>query len=310
VQALQLRSILCVPLRIKDRVLGAVYVDNRLHIGIFAEADLDLLTSIASSAAIAVENARLYQVAVEKGRMERELQVAREVQADLLPHATPQVPNWEFAARWQPAREVAGDYYDFIPGDGRQLGVVIADVSDKGMPAALFMALTRSIVRASVDRATSSAEGITHANRLICADSTGGMFVTLFYMLLDPAAGEVTYVNAGHNPPLLYRAEQDELTQLARTGMALGVMEDAQFEQRTLHLHPEDFLLLYTDGVTDATDAQGQDFGMERLLHTVVEHADGPAADIVSALEQAVAGFTHSSARFDDITIVAAKCLE
>jgi sigma-B regulation protein RsbU (phosphoserine phosphatase) len=211
VRNLGLRSILCVPLRVKDKVLGVVYVDNRLQVGIFIQADLELLTSIASSAAIAIENARLYQVAVEKGRMVRELQMAYEVQAGLLPRETPQIPGWELAARWQPAREVAGDYYDFISLDGGQLGLVIADVSDKGMPAALFMALTRSTVRASIGRASSPADGIAHANRLICADSTGGMFVTLFYALLNPTTGEFTYVNAGHNPPLLCRADQEQL---------------------------------------------------------------------------------------------------
>jgi sigma-B regulation protein RsbU (phosphoserine phosphatase) len=308
VMVLGLRSILCVPLKIKDQVLGVVYVDNRLQTGIFTEADLELLTAIASSAAIAIENARLYQVAVEKGRMERELQMAHEVQASLLPRGTPQVPGWEFAARWQPAREVAGDYYDFIPLDDGQLGLVIADVSDKGMPAALFMALTRSMVRASVGSAPSPAEGIAHANRLICADATGGMFVTLFYTLLNPATGEIAYVNAGHNPPLLYRAEQDDLTRLVRTGMALGVLEDSCFEQQTLHLNPGDFFLLYTDGVTDATDAQLQDYGMERLEGIILDHRDASAADIMAALEQAIHDFAGSVTPFDDIAIVVAKC--
>jgi sigma-B regulation protein RsbU (phosphoserine phosphatase) len=321
VMILGLRSILCVPLRIKDQVSGVVYVDNRLQAGIFTQADLELLTSIASSAAIAIENARLYQVAVEKGRMERELQMAREVQASLLPHETPQVPGWEFAARWQPAREVAGDYYDFIPVDFNlakgsepaqglgSLGIVIADVSDKGMPAALFMALTRSIVRASVGHAPSPADGIARANRLICADSTGGMFVTLFYALLNPEAGEITYVNAGHNPPLLYRAEQDRLVELTRTGMALGVVADSPFEQRTVHLDPGDFVLLYTDGVTDATDAHLQDFGMERLRRVILEHRHAPATDVVAALEQAIGDFAGSTAPFDDTAVVVMKCL-
>ncbi len=310
VKVLGLRSILCVPLKIKDEVSGVVYVDNRLRVGIFTPADLELLTAIASSAAIAIENARLYQVAVEKGRMERELQVAREVQASFLPRETPQVPGWEFVARWQPAREVAGDYYDFIPLDGEQLGLVIADVSDKGMPAALFMALTRSIVRASVGRAPSPADGIAHANRLICADSTRGMFVTLFYALLNPATGEITYVNAGHNPPLLCRADQDQLTQLARTGMALGVVEDAPFEQHTLRLNPGDFILLYTDGVTDVTNAHEQDFGMERLQRVILDHRHAPAADVMAALEQAIGDFAGSTAPFDDMAMVVIKCLK
>jgi sigma-B regulation protein RsbU (phosphoserine phosphatase) len=322
VMALRLRAILCVPLKIKDQVSGVVYVDNRLQTGIFTQPDLELLTAIASSAAIAIENARLYQVAVEKGRMERELQMAYETQAGLLPRETPQVTGWEFAARWRPAREVAGDYYDFIPVDvnpakGSEpspgLGIVIADVSDKGMPAALFMALTRSIVRASVGRAPSPADGIAHANRLICADSIGGMFVTLFYALLDPERGEITYVNAGHNPPLLYRqsdrAKQEQLAELTRTGMAMGVVADSSFEQRTVRLNPGDFILLYTDGVTEATDAHGREFGMERLRRAVVDQCRAPAADIVAALERAVHDFTGSTAPFDDVTIVAIKSL-
>jgi sigma-B regulation protein RsbU (phosphoserine phosphatase) len=307
VMILGLRSILCVPLKIKDQASGVVYVDNRLQAGIFTQADLDLLTAIASSAAIAVENARLYQVAVEKGRMERELQMAYEIQAGFLPREVPHVPGWEFAARWQPAREVAGDYYDFIPGDGGQLGLVIADVSDKGMPAALFMVLTRSIVRASVGHAPSSADGIAHANRLICADSTGGMFVTLFYALLDPETGEITYVNAGHNPPLLYRAEQDQLTELTRTGMALGVIADSPFEQRTVQLYSGDFVLLYTDGVIDATDSQGQEFSEERLQRLILEKRRAPVEEIVAALEHALGEFVGASSPFDDITIVAAR---
>jgi sigma-B regulation protein RsbU (phosphoserine phosphatase) len=322
VMALKLRAILCVPLKIKDQVSGVVYVDNRLQTGIFAQADLELLTAIASSAAIAIENARLYQVAVEKGRMERELQMAYETQAGLLPRETPQLSDWEFAARWQPAREVAGDYYDFIPvdvnlakgsGPSPYLGIVIADVSDKGMSAALFMALTRSIVRASVGRASSPADGIAHANRLICADSTGGMFVTLFYALLDPERREITYVNAGHNPPLLFRqsdrAEEGQLTELTRTGMAMGVVADSLFEQRTVQLNPGDFVLLYTDGVTEATDAQGREFGMERLRRAVVDQCRSSATNIVAGLERAVHDFTSSTARFDDVTIVAIKSL-
>ncbi len=314
VMSLGLRSILCVPLRIKDRILGVVYVDNRLQTGIFGQADLELLNAIASSAAIAIENARLYQVAVEKGRMERELQMAREVQASFLPRETPQVPGWEFAVRWQPAHEVAGDFYDFIPLDGGRLGLVIADVSGKGMPAALFMVLARSIVRASVARAPSPADGIAHANRLICADSTSGMFVTLFYALLDPATGELTYVNAGHNPPLLCRqsdcAGQDQLTPLTRTGMVLGVLEDAPFEQHSLRLNRGDLILFYTDGVTDAVDAKGQDFGMERLQQVLLEHQHVPAADVVVALERAIGDLVGSAAPFDDVAMVVIKCLK
>jgi sigma-B regulation protein RsbU (phosphoserine phosphatase) len=308
--SLGLRSILCVPLKRKEQISGVIYVDNRLQSGVFGPADLELLTAIASSAAIAIENARLYQVAVEKGRMERELQVARELQAGLLPHETPQVPGWGFAAWWRPAREVAGDYYDFIPLIAGQIGLVIADVSDKGMPSALFMGLTRSIVRASVGHAPSPAADIAHANRLICADASGGMFVTLFYAQLDPEPGEFTYVNAGHNPPLLYRAAQEQGTKLVRTGMALGVVPDTPFEQCTVHLDPGDLVVLYTDGIIDAVNERGQRFGMEQLERILMEHSHQPTADIMAALEGAIDSFTGATAQFDDIAVVIVKRLK
>ncbi len=303
---LGLRSILCVPLRIKDTSIGAIYVDNRFHAGIFNADDLELLTAIASSAAIAIENARLYQLAVEQGRLERELQVARGVQASLLPRETPRLPGWEIAARWQPAREVAGDYYDFIFED-RQMGLVIGDVSDKGTPAALFMALTRSTVRASVARGRTPAETIVHANRLIVADSTDGMFVSLFYGCLDVDSGDMTFVNAGHNPPLLYRAAQNELTALERTGMVLGVDEDSPYTQVHVRLESGDFLFLYTDGVTDAMNAQGQPFGYEHLQQVVLEYGRASASAMVTGIENAVNRHIGLTAPFDDITMVAVK---
>ena len=229
--SLGLRSILCVPLVVRDQVTGVIYVDNRLHAGIFMPADLELLTAIASSAAIAIENARLYQAAVETGRLERELQMARELQAGLIPHESPQAPGWEFVARWQPARQVAGDFYDFIPAAGDHIGIVVADVADKGMAAAIFMALTRSTVRASLAGAPSPADGIARANRLICADAAGGMFVTLFYAELDPLTGQLTYVNAGHDPAILCSNDRGRCTILERTGLVLGVDEDAVYTQ-------------------------------------------------------------------------------
>jgi sigma-B regulation protein RsbU (phosphoserine phosphatase) len=307
VMSLGLRSILCVPLTRKDQISGVVYVDNRLQAGLFTPGDLELLSAIASSAAIAIENARLYQLAVEKGRLERELQMAREVQASLLPQATPEVPGWEFVACWYPARQVAGDYYDFIPLDEQQLGLVMADVSDKGMPAALFMALTRSVVRASVHGSPVPAQAIARANRLVCTDSVRGMFVTLFYAQLHLETGELVYVNAGHNPPLLYDARQAQLTRLAPTAMALGVLPDFPFEQGTVRLEPADFLLLYTDGVTDATNAELQGFGMERLERVILNHQDAPAAGVMAALEEQIRAFSGSAAQFDDVAILIAK---
>ena len=308
IQGLKLRSILCAPLKIQDRVSGLVYVDNQLRAGIFTQSDLEMLTAIASSAAIAIENARLYQIAIEKGRLERELQVAREVQTSLLPRETPHVPGWEFAARWKPARQVSGDFYDFVNTDGG-LGIVIADVSDKGMPAALFMALSRSIIRASVCSARSPAEGIAQANRLICADSVNSMFVTLFYAELNPITGQLLYVNAGHNPPFLYRAGHDDFTALSRTGMPLGLFKAIEFQQQAVKLEAGDFILLYTDGVSEAMDTDNRLFGEERLHDLLIEHCNAPAESIAEALEGTLTEFIGTANPSDDITFVIARRL-
>ncbi len=311
VQALGLRSILCVPLKVQGRITGVIYVDNRLQAGLFTPDDLELLSAIAHSAAIAIENARLYRVAVEKGRMERELQVAHELQASLLPRTTPQVPGWEFAAAWQPARQTSGDYYDFFAAREGEVGLVIGDVSGKGMAAALFMTLTRSIVRASLAQPAALAEAIERANRLICADSTAGMFVTLFCAEIELATGQVTYVNAGHNPPLLISDGEGEqrLEELYPTGMALGILEDALFEQRTVQMMPGDLLLLYTDGVPDATRDNGERFQMPRLRQVILDQGNGAAGDVLSALSGSVAAFTGTSEQFDDMALVVTRRL-
>ncbi len=312
---LRLRSILCVPIKIKERLLGIIYVDNRIQAGIFTPADLELLTAIAANAAIAIENAHLYQVAIEKGRMERELQVASRVQSALIPHQTPKHANWDFAARWLPARHVGGDYYDFVPleimpGSHPTTGLVIADVTDKGMPAALFMTLTRSTLRASLYSATSPAEGIRRANKLVCADSPNSMFVTMFYAQLDLESGEMIYVNAGHNPPMLFKTgsnPQTPYTLLRRTGLPLGVEPESEYTQEKVYLAPGDFVFFYTDGVLDALNAQGKEFGMESMIQILLQASSSTANDMVETLEQALGNFIGSTPPYDDITILVAK---
>ena len=308
---LGIRSVLCVPLKLKERVLGVIYVDNRLQAGIFTHADLELLTAIAASAAIAIENARLYQVAVDKGRIERELQMAHRVQANLLPSETPSLPGWQFAALWQPAREVGGDYYDFIRLENGKTGLVIADVTDKGMPAALFMAFARSTVRASLDRSPSPSEGITRANHLICEDSIETLFVSLFYGCLDPVSGEFTYVNAGHNPPIYISKSsgkaEAEMQYLLSTGYQLGMESEAVYTQGTLSFQPGDFVVLYTDGVTDTLNVQGETFELERLSQVVIRSADRDASGIIAAVAEAIDEFSGDLPPVDDLTLMVIK---
>jgi len=304
---LGLRSILCAPLVMKEKVIGAVYVDNRLQSGIFREEDLELLNAIAASAAIAIENARLYQIAVEKGRMDGELEMASRVQSSLIPRETPQIPGWDFSARWVPARQVAGDFYDYFPVGNGKLGVVIADVVDKGMPASLFMAYSRSLIRASMASAGNPNAGIEAVNRLICADDAYGMFLTLVFAEVGSRSGQVSYVNAGHNPPLYYQAEMDELTALERTGMLVGVEAEAVYEERQISLQGGDFILMYTDGITEAINTQEQVFGMERLRSVVMELRHRSAEQIAQGIQLAIETFTASMQPFDDITLMVIK---
>ncbi len=301
-----LRSVLCVPIIQKEKTLGVIYVDNRFQNGIFMQEDLELLTSIASSAGIAIDNARLYRIAVEKGRMERELQMAREVQVNLIPAVTPSIPGWDLAACWKPAHEVSGDFYDFIPISDGKFGIVLADVSDKGMPAALFMTLSRSIIRSVAGENDRLDEEISKANSLIWRDSREGTFITLFYALLKPANGEVAYVNAGHNPPLLVRTNSKKFEPLKRTGMAAGVEGDTRYSQASVTLAAGDYLVMYTDGVTDAQIGDAF-FGEERLKATIRKHIGQSAQKMIEALEKEVCDFTDNSEPVDDVTILIAR---
>jgi sigma-B regulation protein RsbU (phosphoserine phosphatase) len=307
---LGLRSILCVPLSIKGKIIGVVYVDNRLAKGVFTPSDLELLSAIASSAAIAIENARLYQVAVEKGRLERELQIARQVQVSLLPKEIPTYPGWEFSDLWQPARQVAGDFYDFINLGQGQLGLLIADVTDKGVPAALFMAMAHTILRASLRRPSSAAADLKHANRLICAQSTSGYFVTIFYAGLDLKSGQMTYVNAGHPSPIWCRlGEKVDIIPLVHTGMALGIDPTASFDQQIIQLKPGDYILGYTDGVTEAFNEGQEMYGESRLRSEVVKYSTLKPSKILEAVLRSVTDWSAAPEYFDDITLLIANRL-
>jgi phosphoserine phosphatase RsbU/P len=302
-------SLLCVPLKTETRLLGAVLFAG-LSARQYTAGELQVVNTIAAQIGPAIEIVHLQQVAIENARMEQELQLARKVQASLLPLHMPDVPGWEFAAYWQPALEVAGDYYDIIREKKDQLGLVIADVTDKGMPASLFMVFARSALRSFSDHRFSPARWITRANRLISSESDQGFFVTLFYARLTPHSGELTYVNAGHNPPLFYRSGIGQIGQLTRTGIALGVDENAVYEQRTIQLSPGDLILFYTDGITEAFDPAGaQQFGRQRLEEVVLRCREANPAEIIRALEAALAAFTGGGMPSDDVTLMVAKRL-
>lgn len=236
----------------------------------------------------------------------REMEMAFKVQSQLIPKRTPEIPGWQFAASWQPAREVSGDYYDFIRNNDR-LGIVIADVSGKGMYAALFMANTRSIVRAEATSSSTPAVSLTQANALICSDAARGVFVTLFYAQIDPRAHTLTYVNCGHNPPFWYRADNGTITELMPTAAVLGVNESLQCNQNQIEVGHGDVVLLYTDGISEAFDENDQQFGEDRMKEILVRLARESPDRVLTEIQSALNEFCGSAPQSDDRTIVILK---
>jgi sigma-B regulation protein RsbU (phosphoserine phosphatase) len=307
VATLGLRSIMCVPLKLRGKSIGVIYVDNRLQAGIFRRDDLDLLEAVANTAAVAIENARLHEREIERSRLERELEVARQIQTSLMPPAAPTLPGFDVAGFWQVAREVGGDFYDFVPQPGGGMGIVIGDVTDKGVPAALFMALARTTLRSCLAAAGSPLAGIHQANRLICTDAGTGMFVSLYYVGLEAGSRALTCISAGHNPPLHLRASDRTVQPLPRGGLPLGIQEAASAAETRIELLPGDSLLLYTDGAVDAQSEEGEFFGLQRLAETMDQSRLLSAAGMVEAIGASVAGFAAGTQPFDDITMIAIK---
>ncbi len=301
-----LRAILCAPMIVQDRVLGAVYVDTAMKDGTFSPSDLGLLNAVCGFAGTSIENARLYTVAVEKGRLERELQMARDIQQSLLPDRMPQVPGYQVTARWRAAREVAGDFYDLFELENGDLGVVIADVSDKGAPAAMFMAVARTMIRSHAHAGDSPIETLMNTNDLILEDADSGMFVTVFHSVFQPN-GESTHVNAGHNPPILFRQATGEVIFLQRGGRAIGWFPDNPVRPEYLQMEPGDLLIYYTDGLTEAENPQQEYFGEDRLCRLIEEGSNLPTEQLADLILQHVDEFCGTAPPFDDLTLVVVR---
>jgi serine phosphatase RsbU (regulator of sigma subunit) len=302
-------GVLCAPLKAQEKIIGHIVLGRLQGQPMFTASDEKLLMALAGQTAIALENARLHESSLARERLARELQLARDLQASLIPRQVPEAPGWDFAAWWRPANEVSGDFYDFMPRENGQLGLVVADVSDKGMASALYMALTRSVVRASTLGALSAAEGLTRANRLLCADSIGGMFVTLVYAQLDTLSRELVYVNCGHNPPLHFRAAQQELLELTADDIMVGFDDSWQFHERRVQLAPGDVLVFFTDGVTEAVSPQQRRFEDERLQAIVRRCARRSATELLREIQAELYRFMANTPAHDDITLMVVKCL-
>lgn len=236
-----------------------------------------------------------------------ELEMAHQVQASFLPREVPKIPGLSAAVKWLPAREVGGDFYDIIQRDNGNYDLVIADVTGKGVPAALFMASACTALRASLDNTPALEAGITRTNQLISHGTNQGLYVSLFVARIDAKAGEVSYVNAGHNPPFHYSYKKDQITALSKTGKALGIETQSCYQQRVVQLNPLDMIVFYTDGVTEANDHQGQEFGEEYLQQIIMNHKDATAEEMMTVISEAVSDFITPIPLQDDTTIMVVK---
>ena len=295
------------PLMIKNDLFGVMLVEEVSDSRRFRQKRVDIVTSIAQQVAFSIQNEHLQKEMVNRERLEHEVQLARQIQKTFLPEHLPEIAGWNLAATWITARQVGGDFYDVFELPGGRLGLFIADVSDKGIPAALFMALTRTLVRAVVFDTPSPADAMRRVNALIIPDNQQGMFVTAVYGVLTLKTGKFTYANAGHNPPIRLCGATRTMELLRRTGAALGIIEDIPMEDRTITLEPDDFLLLYTDGMTEAFSPDDETYGDERLQQVLGAVEAATARGVLDMLETSVRQFMGSLPPGDDLTMLGVK---
>jgi sigma-B regulation protein RsbU (phosphoserine phosphatase) len=300
------RSVLAVPLGVSEKVFGIIYADSPIAEGRFTEDHLKVLTTLASVAAIRVENARLVEARFQQERLERELQLAMEIQQRFQPTAPPSVPGYELQGISFPCYEIGGDYYDFIQREDGRLVIALGDVSGKGTAAALLMSSLHAAIHAQTGSHDTLVKTISAVNRYLADNIPSNRFVTLFYAELDPESGAVSFLNAGHNPPLIVHAA-GTVEQLASGGLPLGIKADADYREGRTHLEMGDVLVIYSDGVTEAASPSGEEFGPTRLYEVVSRNVDASAAGIRDRIESALTKFSQGTQAADDITLVIVK---
>lgn len=301
-----IRSVLAVPLGVGEKVFGIIYADSPIAEGRFSEDHLKVLTTLASVAAIRVENARLLEEQMGRERLEQELQLASEIQQRFQPTAPPIVHGYELQGISFSCYEIGGDYYDFIEREDGRLVVALGDVSGKGTAAALLMSSLHAAVHAQAASNSSLVQTISNVNRYLAENIPSNRFVTLFYAELDPKAGSLAFVNAGHNPPIIVH-DSGTVEQLSSGGLPLGIIPDTEYKEGRTQLQPGDVLVIYSDGVSEAINGVGEEFGPDRLCQVVSENLNATAAGIRDRIESALTKFVQGTPANDDITLVIVK---
>lgn len=304
VEAQGMRGVMAVPLWNQEEVIGLIYTDSQLTDGAFTDEDLKLLTMLGNIAAIQIQNARLFVEQLEKQRFEKEAQAAAEIQRKLLPQDIPDIPGYRFIGHNSPCHEVGGDYYDCLTLTESRRGIIIADISGKGMGAALLMASLQASYHARVETASSPLALVDLLNTAIHRSAPSNRFATAFVMDLDVGAHRVTYVNAGHAPPPLVVRANGETALIMPGGPPLGVFPGMEYESGVFDLAPGDFLFACSDGVTDAMNPAGEMFGDDRLRDQLATLAGRPPEAVHQALAETLHRFAAGAPQPDDLTII------
>lgn len=301
-----IRNMLSVPLIVKGKLIGYLAVFNKKGDQEFEVEDRRLLVIIASQTAQIIENARLYKEEQEYLQLKEEMRVATEIQKHLLPDQNPEIEGYTIAAMNIPAKEIGGDYFDFIELNDGQWGFCVGDITGKGIPAALLMANLQASLRSQALLNSQTDFCLKNINKLLHRNTESTKFATLFYGVLDPSTHTISYCNAGHDEPIVIRKNKP-IHSLKATGMLLGVIEGAEYQSSSIQLESEDVLVFFTDGVTEAMNNNFEEFGLERTIETSTMHSSNSAHDILSSLYDSVKTFVDGHTQSDDITIMVIK---
>ena len=301
-----IRSVMAVPLMMDSKVLGMIYVDSSFGTNRFTESQLELLTLIAGVASIRIENARLLDVQVEQKRLANELSVASEIQLGLHPATSPAIEGYDLVGVSFPCYEVGGDYYDFIDRKNGKWVVALGDVSGKGTGAALLMSSLHAAVRAHITTPAAAPHVVAQINQYIHDNTPSNRYITFFYSELDPVTHQLSYVNAGHNAPILVRAS-GAVERLDEGGLPVGLMPFVKYFEITVQLYPGDVFIIYSDGVTESVNEQEEEFDEPRLIEVIQKNMSRSAAGIRDRIDEALSRFVGKAKSVDDLTMVIVK---
>jgi sigma-B regulation protein RsbU (phosphoserine phosphatase) len=309
IEFLRIRTLLLVPMRFGDDVIGVMILANRTGNSRFANSDLNLAQALAAQASVPIHYAGLQEALEQKRQLDRDMQIARQIQHSLLPQSLPWLPTVDVAGFNHPALDIGGDYYDVIEIDEKHIGLVIADVSGKGIGGALMMAVCRSVLQANAQDEYDPASMLASLNQTLSVNLAEDMFISMLYMVLNTENHLLSYARAGHEAPLILHKDTTEMDRQETAGIAIGLVDTPTFssitETRNVQLKSGDLVVTYTDGITEAMNEQNQEWGLSKLIESIQKHQKDTASDLLDHIEADVLSFVGNTPQYDDMTMLA-----